>query len=108
MKFPRFRGLPRNTGSGYVRHYFDGREAVPCLEGDVGSSVEFKTLAVSPDEGDLVAGAAAESAKVTATITKHGRGKKIIVYKFKRRKMYRRKNGHRQTFTQVKIDEIAV
>ncbi|MDA1313845.1 MAG: 50S ribosomal protein L21 [Acidobacteria bacterium] len=78
------------------------------LTGDVGSVVEFKTLAVSPDEGDLVAGEQAESAKVTGTITAHGRGKKIIVYKFKKRKMYRRKNGHRQDYTQVKIDSISV
>ena len=78
------------------------------LAGDVGSSVEFKALAVSPDDGDLVAGAPASSAKVTGTIKAHGRGKKIIVYKFKRRKMYRRKNGHRQEYTQVRIDEISI
>ena len=81
---------------------------VEKLAGDVGSSVEFQALAVSPDEGDLVTGEKAESAKVTGTITAHGRGKKIIFYKFKRRKMYRRKNGHRQEYTQVKIDEISV
>ena len=78
---------------------------VEKLVGDVGSSVEFKALAV---DGDLVAGAPASSAKVTGTIKAHGRGKKIIVYKFKRRKMYRRKSGHRQEYTQVRIDEISV
>ena len=85
------------------------------LLGDVGSIVEFKTLAVSPDEGDLVTGENAQSVKVTGTITEHGRGKKItehgrgdIVYKFKRRKHYRRKNGHRQDYTQVKIGDIAI
>ena len=78
------------------------------LPGDVGSIVEFKTLAVSPDEGDLVTGENAQSVKVTGTITEHGRGKKIIVYKFKRRKHYRRKNGHRQDYTQVKIGDIAI
>ena len=81
---------------------------VEKLAGDVGSSVEFKALAVSPDDGDLVAGAPASSAKVTGTIKAHGRGKKIMVYKFKRRKMYRRKSGHRQEYTQVRIDEISV
>ena len=78
------------------------------LPGDVGSIVEFKTLAVLPDEGDLVTGENAQSVKVTGTITEHGRGKKIIVYKFKRRKHYRRKNGHRQDYTQVKIGDIAI
>jgi large subunit ribosomal protein L21 len=81
---------------------------VEKLTGDVGSVVELRTLAVSPDEGDLVSGEKAESAKVTGTITAHGRGKKVIVYKFKKRKMYRRKNGHRQDYTQVKIDSISV
>ena len=81
---------------------------VEKLAGDVGSSVEFKALAVSPGDGGLVAGAQAASAKVTGTIKAHGRGKKIIVYKFKRRKMYRRKSGHRQEYTQVRIDEISV
>ena len=49
----------------------------------------------------LVAGA-----KVSATITRHGRGPKLTVYKFKRRKNYRRKQGHRQAFTEVKIEAI--
>ena len=47
---------------------------VEKLVGDVGSSVEFKALAVSPDDGDLVAGASAKSVKVTGTIKTHGRG----------------------------------
>jgi large subunit ribosomal protein L21 len=48
------------------------------------------------------------TAKVTGTITDQGRGKKILVYKFKKRKMYRRRQGHRQCYTQVKISDIAV
>ncbi len=82
---------------------------VEKLEGEVGATVEFtKVLAVSPDNGGMLAGADVQSAKVTATITDQGRGKKILVYKFKKRKMYRRRQGHRQSYTQVKIGDIAV
>ena len=47
-------------------------------------------------------------AKVMGSITEHGRGKKIIVFKFKRRKMYRRRQGHRQNYTDVRIEQITV
>ena len=79
------------------------------LAGDVGSSVEFeKVVAVSTDDGRLLAGEAAGSAKVTATITGHDRGKKVIVYKFKKRKHYRRRRGHRQDYTEVKVTDIVL
>lgn len=82
---------------------------VEKLDGEVGSTVEFKNvLAISPDDGGLLAGADAQSATVTGTIVDQARGKKIIIYKFKRRKMYRRKNGHRQDYTQIKIEGINV
>jgi large subunit ribosomal protein L21 len=47
-------------------------------------------------------------AKVNATVLEHVKGDKVIVFKKKRRKGYRRKNGHRQRFTKLKIDSIAV
>jgi len=79
------------------------------LAGDVGSDVEFdKVVAVSTDDGKLLAGEAASSAKVKATITAQERGKKVIVYKFKKRKHYRRKNGHRQSYTEVTVNDIVV
>jgi large subunit ribosomal protein L21 len=82
---------------------------VETLAGEVGDTVEIgKVVAVSNDEGQLLAGGEVADAKVTAVIESHGRGKKIIVFKFKRRKMYRRRQGHRQNFTAVKIDAIAV
>ena len=80
---------------------------VERLEGDVGSTVEFGDV--------LMLGAGAEArvgtpivsgAKVKGTITSHGRGPKLVVYKFKRRKNYRRKRGHRQAYTEVKIEAI--
>ena len=83
--------------------------AVEKLAGDVGSAVEFdKVLAVSQEAGQLLAGKDAEGAKVKATITGQDRGDKVIVFKFKRKKQYKRTQGHRQSLTKVKIDEITV
>lgn len=80
---------------------------VERLEGDEGAKVEFdRVVAVSKDDGAVVAGADAKDAKVVGTIEKQGKAKKVIVFKFKRRKQYKRRQGHRQDFTAVKIDEI--
>ncbi len=79
---------------------------VEKLGGDVGDPVEFRrVLAVSGDDGVLRAGSEAR-ATVAAKIAEHGRGEKIDVFKFKRRKMYRRRMGHRQDYTQVRIESI--
>jgi large subunit ribosomal protein L21 len=82
---------------------------VELLEGQPGDTVEFdQVVAISGDDGKIVAGGDLASAKVTATIEDHGRGKKLRIFKFKRRKMFRWHKGHRQDFTQVKINEILV
>ena len=82
---------------------------VETLPGDVNSPVEFsRVLAVSKDSGEVVAGKEASSARVTATITAHGRGDKVLVFKFKRKKQYKRTIGHRQNYTQVKINEVVL
>ncbi len=82
---------------------------VESLEGAPGDAVEFdQVITVSQDDGGVLAGSELSGAKVTGVIEGHGRGKKVIVFKFKRRKMYRNRNGHRQNFTDVKISEIAV
>lgn len=79
---------------------------VETLAGEVGASVELgRVLALSKDD-KLSAGSALGSAKVTGTIVSHGRGDKVIVFKFKRKKQYKRTIGHRQNFTRVKIEEI--
>jgi large subunit ribosomal protein L21 len=80
--------------------------AIELLTGDPGSEVEFSDVLMlggdTPKFGTpLVAGA-----KVTAQIVNHDRGERLIVFKFKRRKRYKRKNGHRQHLTQVKITSI--
>ena len=79
---------------------------VEKLDGEAGDSVAFdKVIAVSGDDGALQAGAGL-SATVSATIASQARATKIDVLKFKRRKMYRRRSGHRQAYTQVHIDSI--
>ena len=80
---------------------------VETLPGDVGADVEFgRVIALFGDSNELILGEALKSAKVKATISRHGRGEKLIVFKFKRKKQYKRTIGHRQNFTQVKVAEI--
>jgi large subunit ribosomal protein L21 len=80
---------------------------VETLPGDVGSEVEFgRVLAVVNDSNEVTAGAAVADARVKGTISEHGRGDKVIVFKFKRKKQYKRTIGHRQNYTQVKVSEI--
>lgn len=80
---------------------------VDTLAGDVGSAVEFnRVLAFSNDSNEMVFGDALQNAKVTGKIAAHGRGDKVIVFKFKRKKQYKRTIGHRQNFTRVQVDEI--
>jgi large subunit ribosomal protein L21 len=82
---------------------------VETLVGDAGSEVEFgRVLAVYTDANQLLTGKEAAAATVKATIEGEGRGDKIIVFKFKRKKQYKRTIGHRQDFTKVKISEILV
>ena len=80
---------------------------VATLAGEAGQGVVFdEVLAVlgdSPNIGKpLVTGA-----QVKAEIVRHGRGEKLIVFKFRRRKRFKRKMGHRQNFTEVKITSIS-
>jgi large subunit ribosomal protein L21 len=73
---------------------------------DENGTVEFSdVLAVSGDAGSV---AKPESAKVIATVLGEGRGDKILVFHYKRKKQYKKLQGHRQAFTQVRINEIQV
>ncbi len=80
---------------------------VEKLEGSVGDNVELAEVLLIGGEGEprvgtpLLAGA-----KVVGTITAQGRHPKITIFKMKRRKGYRRKNGHRQAYTEVRVDRI--
>ena len=79
---------------------------VETIPGEVGTEVSFdKVLAVV--DGDTVkAGKDAAGARVTGEITAQGRGEKTIVFKFKRKKQYKRTIGHRQNFTRVEVKEV--
>jgi large subunit ribosomal protein L21 len=80
---------------------------VEKLTGDVGSEVAFdQVLMLSDGENVKVGQPVLESVQVKGHIVEQGKHKKILVFKYKRRKRYRRKQGHRQLFTAVKIDAI--
>ena len=80
---------------------------VERLDGQPGEDVEFgDVLLIADDDSVSVGRPRVDGAKVTGEIVQHGLGKKLIVYKFHRRKDYRRKNGHRQVYTAVKIHDV--
>ena len=80
---------------------------VETLPGEVGSQIELgRVLAVVGDDQQLLTGDRIASAKVRATITGSDRGDKILVFKFKRKKQYKRTIGHRQDFTELRVGEI--
>jgi large subunit ribosomal protein L21 len=80
---------------------------IETLNGEVGSDVEFdRVLAISNDSNQLVLGDALKTARVRGRIAAHGRGDKILVFKFKRKKQYKRTIGHRQNYTRVEVQEI--
>lgn len=81
---------------------------VELLAGEPGDNIEFnEVLMVSNNKGEVQVGSpTVESAVVKAKIVQEKKGKKIIVFKFKRRKDYRNKNGHRQRYTTVEITDI--
>ena len=72
---------------------------------EAGEKVTFDQVLAVSDNGIKV-GADVANATVEASVVKEGRGKKVIVYKYKRKTGYHKKNGHRQPFTQVKIEKI--
>ena len=83
------------------------RVRVPRQTGDAGAKVTFDNVLLVHDGSSTKIGApTVKGATVTATVVDHGREKKILIYKIKRRKGYQRKNGHRQWFTDVEIQKI--
>ena len=81
---------------------------VPRLEAEVGTTVSFdKVLLVSDGQKVAVGQPFVEGSKVDVEVVRHGRDKKIIVFKKKRRKGYKRTRGHRQGFTEVRIKALA-
>jgi large subunit ribosomal protein L21 len=80
---------------------------VETLPGESGDAIAFdRVLLISDDESVAVGRPVIEGARVTGEIVEHGLGEKLTVYKFKRRKNQRKRNGHRQQYTAVKINEV--
>jgi large subunit ribosomal protein L21 len=82
---------------------------IPSLEAEPGDTVTFEDVLLASDGSDVKVGTpVVKGASVKAEVVKHGRDKKVIVFKRKRRKGYRKKNGHRQGFTEIKVAGIEV
>ena len=75
---------------------------VPSIEGDAGTRIDVEALVVGGGKDAKIGG----GATVSASIVGHGKGDKVIVFKKKRRKQYKRKQGHRQGYTEIKIEKI--
>lgn len=85
----------------------DQKIFVHRLNADAGSKVEFDRVLLVDNGGKVNIGAPAiAGAKVTAQVNDHVKGDKVIVFRKKRRKGYEKKNGHRQSFTQITITDI--
>ena len=78
---------------------------VEKLNQEAGSTVTFDEVVVV-NNGDLLVGDAVKNASVQATVVAEGKAKKVIVYKYKRKSGYHKKQGHRQPFTKAKIEKI--
>ena len=80
---------------------------VEKLDGDVGSKVVIdKILMVADGDNVTIGSPLVAGAKVNATVLSHGKGDKVMIFKFHRRKHYRKTQGHRQSYTEIQIDDI--
>ena len=80
----------------------------PLMDNEAGASVDFDKVLLTDDNGKVKVGSPTiKGAKVTGKILEHVKGDKVIVFKKKRRKGYKVKNGHRQKFTKVLIEKIS-
>jgi large subunit ribosomal protein L21 len=98
-----------STGGKQYRVAPGDRVRVETIAAEVGSVVEFNNpVLVSNQSGELLFGQALNNAKVVATISGQGRGEKVTVFKFKRKKQYKRTIGHRQNYTELTVGEVIV
>ena len=79
---------------------------VEKLEVEEGAKVSFDQVLLINDGSLKIGTTTVKGAKVSGTVLQNGKGKKVIVYRYKRKSGYHKKNGHRQLFTEVKIDKI--
>ena len=94
------------TGGKQFRVEKGAKVRVPSINDEVGASVDLDVLVTTDGSSTKVGAPFVDGAKVTATVVDHGRDTKIIVFKKKRRKQYKRTKGHRQGYTTLKIDSI--
>ena len=84
-----------------------GSVRVEKLPGEIGDSITLDdVLMIGGEDAVKIGTPRVDGAQVTGTIVNQGRGEKITVFKMKRRKGYRRKNGHRQDYTEIRVDQI--
>ncbi len=77
------------------------------LDAEQGDSLDFEKVLLVDNDGKVAVGTpTVKGAKVTAKVLEHVKGDKVIVFKKKRRKGYKKKNGHRQLFTQIQVENI--
>ncbi len=82
---------------------------VERLDAEVGDLIDLDRVIMVADGEDVRIGRPAlDDASVSATVLQHGRGRKVIVFKYRAKERYRRKAGHRQNYTRLRIDEITV
>jgi large subunit ribosomal protein L21 len=98
------------TGGKQFRAEPGARIRIPSLDVEPGNSVVFDEVLIAGDDGEAVRVGAptVAGASVKAEVLRHGRSDKITVFKKKRRKGYYKKQGHRQGFTEIRVDEVAL
>lgn len=96
------------TGGKQYRVVAGERLKVEKLEAEVGATVTLDQILMVTDGDKITIGSPIiKGATVKATVVSHGRGDKVMIFKFRRRKHYRKTQGHRQSFTEIKIEAIA-
>ncbi len=83
--------------------------SVEKLNVEAGAKIDFDRILLASDGTALEIGTpVVEAAKVSGTVVENGKGKKVIIFKYKAKKDFRKKQGHRQPYTMIKIDEVSV
>jgi large subunit ribosomal protein L21 len=96
------------TGGKQYKVAAGGKLKVESLPAEVGSEIEINDVLMVADGDDIKIGAPLlAGASVKATVLAHGRGDKVMIFKMRRRKHYRKTQGHRQNYTEIRIDGIS-
>jgi|TARA_B100000678_G_scaffold230972_1_gene199534 large subunit ribosomal protein L21 len=97
------------TGGKQYRVHEGDTIRVESIVGDEGDTIDLESVKLISLDGETSVGTPnVEGAKVQAEVVNKGKGKKIVVFKYKAKTRYRRKNGHRQNFTDLRITDISV